>query len=774
MTNVIVDAGTDAKIAKFQKRGLELIDLAFIEPVEVWGEKDGRNKLGKGEDAEKILRRESMGLNVDETVVVTDGGSGRNIAHDSGLQMLKSGIVDGNRTRSRPATPSAASSAVSLGSHLSASSTHGGPRGQASEGNRSLDPSEPRPSIRSDLRSPSSDASTTPTSTPKKNIFGKLFNKRNSVTAPASSDSSTSNTSTPMATPHSKHTEGFPSFASFSILQAPKTPKAQQVAKQTDEKGDEAVSPTPTVVPTGKNTKGTGHTRNLSLTAITTPMKATIKSNRNRLSELVSGAAPPLPKSTPFRALGIIEDNGPMVRLSADQKSYTGRDSSPNPSVAKSTKSRFSWVGTSTTTGTQSTESLGSHGQKEPLSAATLQQTYPSMISPSHSEGVANIRQQQQQQLQLRPPVLGIQPTYISAALSPPPTYLTVSGSVTSPLVSALSPRMDGEVSLQGQRALMYVWLVKRWLKKKPGSSIFGSSGGESGSSGGGVGVFFGKKKEALSNTSDTSLGGNQAVPPAMQYGGVEVRFEWKRGKGKEAKRNRGGRRIRSRNRTASGVSSIVDLGAESDAEFERSSRRGRKKSRDTIEVVEKKAHRMSTGSFSTANMSDDGFGVESSPGSRKEATGGGDDGEESDPEDSETPWVCTLKIRRSAISAVGSRPEPVPLETQVLRVKVGTLSPMPHHPKVVAMLKVPFPLPDIQVERMAVVKRDVRSIGMGSSSQDDENASATKGPYVGLTLTAEEIKDIVCSTGIWLVVREAFGGIGKVTRKGDGWRIRG
>jgi hypothetical protein len=42
-----------------------------------------------------------------------------------------------------------------------------------------------------------------------------------------------------------------------------------------------------------------------------------------------------------------------------------------------------------------------------------------------------------------------------------------------------------------------------------------------------------------------------------------------------------------------------------------------------------------------------------------------------------------------------------------------------------------------------------------------------------GTTLTAEEIKDVVCSTAMWLVVREGFGGIGKVTRRGDGWRIR-
>ena len=43
-----------------------------------------------------------------------------------------------------------------------------------------------------------------------------------------------------------------------------------------------------------------------------------------------------------------------------------------------------------------------------------------------------------------------------------------------------------------------------------------------------------------------------------------------------------------------------------------------------------------------------------------------------------------------------------------------------------------------------------------------------------GLVLTAEEIKDVVSSTAMWLVVREGFGGVGRVNRKGDGgWRIR-
>ena len=44
----------------------------------------------------------------------------------------------------------------------------------------------------------------------------------------------------------------------------------------------------------------------------------------------------------------------------------------------------------------------------------------------------------------------------------------------------------------------------------------------------------------------------------------------------------------------------------------------------------------------------------------------------------------------------------------------------------------------------------------------------------VGVVVTAEEIKDVVSSTGMWLVVREGIGGVGKITRKGDGWRIRG
>ncbi|KAH9053831.1 hypothetical protein EDB87DRAFT_1568934, partial [Lactarius vividus] len=147
------------------------------------------------------------------------------------------------------------------------------------------------------------------------------------------------------------------------------------------------------------------------------------------------------------------------------------------------------------------------------------------------------------------------------------------------------------------------------------------------------------------------------------------------------------------------------------------------------------------------------------------------DTGDLSDPEDSETPWTCTLVVSRvgssSALPARGSPDGSGGSDgAATVRVRVATFSPTPHHPKVVALLKVPFPLPDIIVDQMQVCRRAVSAQGIARPSWN------TDAPE-GLVLTAEEIKDIVSSTGLWLVVRESIGGVGKVSRKGDGWRIR-
>lgn len=123
-----------------------------------------------------------------------------------------------------------------------------------------------------------------------------------------------------------------------------------------------------------------------------------------------------------------------------------------------------------------------------------------------------------------------------------------------------------------------------------------------------------------------------------------------------------------------------------------------------------------------------------------------------------------------------------------------------------VALLKVPFPLPDVEIEHMNVRKRIITPAGVArpATSSGDHSAHGNgsagalngkqpgsgmknlfgsgkehqgggAGAYPeGLMLSAEEIKDIVSSTGLWLVVREGFGGVGRDRRKGDGWRLRG
>ncbi|PWN26199.1 hypothetical protein BDZ90DRAFT_261526 [Jaminaea rosea] len=101
----------------------------------------------------------------------------------------------------------------------------------------------------------------------------------------------------------------------------------------------------------------------------------------------------------------------------------------------------------------------------------------------------------------------------------------------------------------------------------------------------------------------------------------------------------------------------------------------------------------------------------------------GDDDGNASDPEDSETPWSCHLVLGAST------------------RIPIGTLSPAPHHPKLVAQLAVPFPLPDLS------------QTGLGAD---------------GAGLTREEIKDVICVTCLHLIIRESFGGLGRVRRRGD------
>ena len=250
------------------------------------------------------------------------------------------------------------------------------------------------------------------------------------------------------------------------------------------------------------------------------------------------------------------------------------------------------------------------------------------------------------------------------------------------------------------------------------------------------------------------------------EEGAVEVHFVWSRGK-KKRKVARDGNQTVGANRRGS---AMVGGGPPDKRGSTSSPNRS-----GTTDRAEKRLSAISGQSMSTASE------VGSSAGRH---TRGEDDGDESEPEDSETPWTCTLVLSRvgdegggamtPAAAAAAAAAEGTGSSNST-RVRVATFSPTPHHPKVVALLKVPFPLPDIIVDRVQVCRRAVSAQGIarpswtaaakGGGSEGDEPE--------GLVLTAEEIKDIVSSTGLWLVVRENIGGVGKVSRKGDGWRIR-
>lgn len=184
------------------------------------------------------------------------------------------------------------------------------------------------------------------------------------------------------------------------------------------------------------------------------------------------------------------------------------------------------------------------------------------------------------------------------------------------------------------------------------------------------------------------------------------------------------------------------------------------------------------------------------------------DGGDDSDAEDSETPWTCTLNIypshlsplteaemkQRASVTAAGLA-DAIPKDGRI-RLKLAMLVPTPHHPKIIGQCKTPFPLPDVAITPHAPAQHRHRAgagMGMGMGVYDGTGVGArflprTIGPdgvlraadgaqdmnvMQEVLFTAEDIKDVVSSTGLWLVVREGFGGIGRTKRKGDGWHIR-
>ena len=313
--------------------------------------------------------------------------------------------------------------------------------------------------------------------------------------------------------------------------------------------------------------------------------------------------------------------------------------------------------------------------------------------------------------------------------LNPPCSIPT--SSHLQPAVLGIHPSCNSPVHPPRGRPHSYAWVVRRWIK---------------GSNDGLLGNVIGHMNSL--GTSDE----RRQSRTQPEGGAVEVQFVWTRGKKK--------RKLRESSQPAGVNRRFNPTGPEKSRSSSSLNRSG------TTNGGEKRLSAVSGHSVST------GSEIGSSAGRARGDDEGADD--ESEPEDSETPWTCTLVISRLG----GSSPAGANNNNNsgggggggggdsVVRVRVATFSPTPHHPKVVALLKVPFPLPDIIVDQLQVCRRAVNAQGIARPSCDLD-------ALAGLVLTAEEIKDIVSSTGLWLVVRESIGGVGKISRKGDGWRIR-
>lgn len=135
------------------------------------------------------------------------------------------------------------------------------------------------------------------------------------------------------------------------------------------------------------------------------------------------------------------------------------------------------------------------------------------------------------------------------------------------------------------------------------------------------------------------------------------------------------------------------------------------------------------------------------------------DDGEESDPEDSETPWVCRIYVPGRKEEDDTARPDEKKSKNRRRDgldgegIVVATLYPAPHHPRVIAQVKV-------STDYMPVATGIFRATSRSQSNTDSSTTTSIKGDEI--VLSEENVKDVVGVTAMWLVVREDFGGLAK------------
>jgi hypothetical protein len=149
------------------------------------------------------------------------------------------------------------------------------------------------------------------------------------------------------------------------------------------------------------------------------------------------------------------------------------------------------------------------------------------------------------------------------------------------------------------------------------------------------------------------------------------------------------------------------------------------------------------------------------------------DEGEESDPEDSETPWVCRVYVPRrkdeEILGAAEGKKEKRKRRDATDGVVVATLYPAPHHPRVIAQVKVsndrlPISTGMFRAPQHQNSQQHFFALHSNGNATAAQQSTSTGLPGHGdeIVLTEENIKDVVGVTAMWLVVREDFGGLNK------------
>jgi len=284
-----------------------------------------------------------------------------------------------------------------------------------------------------------------------------------------------------------------------------------------------------------------------------------------------------------------------------------------------------------------------------------------------------------------------------------------------------------GAAIADGKRTEGYFWVVRKWNRRAHD----------------GIPANFANRSSAISPAAAAAqagsnpvlnsvwkrfnlvnrLGGNEIHPPPSQ---IPVRFEWSRNSKKLHHRRRT-EEAQARLRASTSLNaSVTSIDRHAGVEASRSN------ASLTVEDAIA-APRVSNGDARRSTSRPSSFisgaghrsprrSMDTSAAGSSAPHGDDDSGDESDPEDSETPWNCHLVLGPTT------------------RIPLGTLSPAPHHPKLVGQLAVPFPLPDLS------------GTGLGPD---------------GAGLTREELKDVIIVTCLHLVVRESFGGLAR--RKSNG-----